>query len=325
VEGIESDQPTVSTVLANGLRDIQLPASVVTIGTFDGVHIGHQYLLRSAVERGKELGLPVVVITFEPIPASVLRPDLFAGRICAAAEKQSLIMNHCADLLATMTFDLALAQWSPEQFMDAVVAATGVKELWIGEAFALGKGRAGGVEQLTEIGATRGFAVCALERREDIDGVISSSRIRHAIQLGDVSLSNRLLGRPFTVSGEVIQGAQFGRTIGFPTANVVPPPDQVALADGIYASRALLPGEQILRDAMTYVGNRPTVNTGERQIETNVLDFDGDLYGQEITVQLLQRLRADEHFPTVEAMVAQLRRDEVAARTFFAELTEAVD
>jgi riboflavin kinase/FMN adenylyltransferase len=315
----------VSTVLVHGLRDVQIPASVVTIGTFDGVHVGHQYLLRRAVERGEELGLPVVVITFEPIPASVLRPDGFAGRICAAEEKRSLITEHCADVLVTMTFDLELAQWSPEQFMDAVVDATGVKELWIGEAFALGKGRAGGVEQLTEIGLAQGYAVCALERREDIDGVISSSRIRHAIQLGDVSLANRLLGRPFTVTGEVIHGAQFGRTIGFPTANVVPPFEQVALADGIYASRAHLPGEDTWRDAMTYVGNRPTVNTGARQIETNLLDFDGDLYGQVITVQLLQRLRADEHFPTVEAMVAQLRQDEIVARTFFAELTEAID
>jgi riboflavin kinase/FMN adenylyltransferase len=315
----------VSTVLVDELSDVQLPASVVTIGTFDGVHIGHQYLLKSAVRRATELGLPAVVITFEPIPASVLRPDAFAGRICTSDEKRALIVAHGADVLVTMQFDHALAQWSPEQFMDAVVAATGAKELWIGEAFALGKGRAGGVEQLTEIGLSRGYSVCALERREDIDGVISSSRIRHAIQLGDVSLANRLLGRPFTVTGEVIYGAQFGRTIGFPTANVVPPSEQVALADGIYASRAILPGEEFLRDAMTYVGNRPTVNTGARQIETNVLDFDGDLYGQEIRVQLLQRLRADEHFPTVEAMIAQLRQDEIAARTFFAELTEAVD
>jgi riboflavin kinase/FMN adenylyltransferase len=178
---------------------------------------------------------------------------------------------------------------------------------------------------LSEIGASRGFSVCALERREDIDGVISSSRIRHAIQLGDVSLANRLLGRPFTITGEVIHGAQFGRTIGFPTANVVPPEGQVDLADGIYASRARMPDEVQFRDALTYVGNRPTVNTGARQIETHVLDFDGDLYGQEITVQLMQRLRADELFPTVEAMVAQLRQDEANARTFFAELTEAVD
>jgi riboflavin kinase/FMN adenylyltransferase len=315
----------VSTKFVDGLARLSLPASLVTIGTFDGVHLGHQLLLSAAVARGRELRIPVVVLTFEPIPVSVLRPDHFAGRICPPDEKRALIAAQGPDYYVSVTFDLHLAQLTPEEFMDAVVAATGVRELWVGEAFALGKGRAGGVEQLTEIGESRGFSVCALERREDIDGVISSSRIRHAVQLGDVSLANRLLGRPFTVTGEVIHGSQFGRTIGFPTANVVPPAGQVALADGIYASRAQLPGEDFLRDALTYVGNRPTVNTGARQIETNVLDYDGDLYGQEITVHLMQRLRADELFPTVEAMVAQLRQDEANARTFFAELTEAVD
>jgi riboflavin kinase/FMN adenylyltransferase len=195
----------------------------------------------------------------------------------------------------------------------------------VGEAFALGKGRAGGVEELTAIGEDRGFSVHALKRREDIDGVISSSRIRHAVQLGDISLANRLLGRPFTVSGEVIQGAQFGRTIGFPTANVAPPADRVALADGIYASRVYLPGEDKARQSMTYVGTRPSVNSGARQIETNVLDFDGDLYGQIIDVELMQRLRPDAFFPTIEALVAQLHQDEVATRSFFVELTEAFD
>jgi riboflavin kinase/FMN adenylyltransferase len=123
----------------------------------------------------------------------------------------------------------------------------------------------------------------------------------------------------------VILGAQFGRTIGFPTANVVPPPDQVALADGIYVSRASLPGEDLFRESMTYVGTRPTVNTGERQIETHILDYDGDLYGRVIRVQLMQRLRPDEHFPTVDEMIAQLKRDEAATRLFFAELIEAID
>jgi riboflavin kinase/FMN adenylyltransferase len=315
----------VSTTFVDGLADLRLPASLVTIGTFDGVHLGHQLLLSATAARGRELGIPVVVLTFEPIPVSVLRPEHFAGRICPPTDKRELIAAQRPEYLVTMTFDRELARLTPEEFMDAVVAATGIRELWVGEDFALGKGRAGDVEQLTGIGESRGFSVCALERREDIDGVISSSRIRHAIQLGDVSLANRLLGRPFTVTGEVIRGAQFGRTIGFPTANVVPPEGQVALADGIYASRALLPGEDFLRDALTYVGNRPTVNTGARQIETNVLDYDGDLYGQEITVQLMQRLRADELFPTVGAMVAQLRQDESNARTFFAELIEARD
>ena len=315
----------MSTIVADGLDDIDLDRSIVTIGTFDGVHLGHQLLLTSAVKRGQELDLPVAVITFEPIPASVLRPEQFAGRICPAEEKRSLIIQHRPDVLVTLTFDLALSQWSPEQFIDEVMRATGMRELWIGEAFALGKGRAGGVEQLTEIGKSRGYDVCALKRREDIDGVISSSRIRHAIELGDISLANRLLGRPFTISGEVLRGAQFGRTIGFPTANVAPPADQVALADGIYASRARLPGEEVARESMTYVGTRPTVNTGARAVETHVLDYDGDLYGQVITVELMQRLRPDEHFPTIDEMVAQLKRDEAATRAFFAELTEAID
>jgi riboflavin kinase / FMN adenylyltransferase len=223
----------VTTNLTNRLEDLHLQSSLVTIGTFDGVHLGHQLLLASAVARGRELNIPVVVVTFEPIPVSVLRPEVFKGRICSADEKRALISAQAPDHLVIVQFDLQLAQWSPEQFMAAVVKATGMTELWIGEGFALGKGRAGGVEQLTEIGKELGYTVCALKRREDLDGVISSSRIRQAVELGDVSLANRLLGRPFTVTGEVIQGSQFGRTIGFPTANVVPPAEQVVLADGM--------------------------------------------------------------------------------------------
>lgn len=323
MESAESDQAVVSTILTDGLDQLHLNQSVVTIGTFDGVHLGHQLLLKSVVARGRELHLPVVVLTFEPIPVSVLRPDAFSGRICSAEEKRALLINWSPDHLVTLQFNVALSQWSPEEFMGAVVSATGLKELWIGEAFALGKGRTGGVERLTELGETLGYAVCALKRKEDLDGVISSSRIRHAIQLGDVSLANRLLGRPFAISGEVIRGSQYGRTIGFPTANVIPPADQVVLADGIYASRAKLPGEEHARDAVTYVGTRPTVNTGAWQVETHILDFDGDIYGHVIQVQLMQRLRPDEHFPTVADMVAQLQRDEIATRQFFAELTEA--
>jgi riboflavin kinase/FMN adenylyltransferase len=315
----------VSIPQLDALSGLRLDASVVTIGTFDGVHLGHQHLITSAISRASDLGLPVAVLTFEPIPAAVLRPDQFPGRICPVAEKLAQIQRFEPDHLITIPFDLDLASWLPGQFMAAVHQSTRLRELWVGEAFALGKGRSGGVEQLTEIGEAMGYSVCAIQRREDIDGVISSSRIRHAIQLGDVSLANRLLGRPFTVTGEVIHGAQFGRTIGYPTANVAPPADQAPLADGIYASRAHLPGESALRQSMTYVGTRPSVNAGARQIETNILDFDGDLYGQIIRVELLQRLRPDAFFPTIEALVAQVRQDEIATRAFFIELTETLD
>ena len=307
------------------LGTISTPPSLVTVGTFDGVHLGHQSLLLAAANRARAAGLTAIVVTFEPIPASVLRPDQFPGRICSCDEKLAQIREFGFDHVAIVEFNMDLAARTPEQFMSAIAEATSLRELWIGESFALGKGRSGGVERLTEIGADLEYAVTAVPRSEDIDGVISSTRIRHAILLGDVSLANRLLGRPFSVSGVVVQGAQFGRTIGFPTANVFPPDDLVPLADGIYASRVILPAGERPHDAMTYVGTRPTVNTGARQIETNLLDFDDDLYGQVINVELMQRLRPDEHFPTIEEMIEQLRIDEGATRAFFLDLQDRFD
>ncbi len=311
----------MSTVNFDHLPIISATPSLVTIGTFDGVHLGHARLLRKAVERAREAELTAIVLTFEPIPAQVLRGDQFPGRICSVAEKLRMLGSFGFDQVVVMEFDRDLASHSPDDFMEALVRATSLRELWIGESFALGKGRSGGVEQLAEIGERLGYSVTAMPRVEDIDGVISSSRIRNAIMLGDVSLANRLLGRPVRIEGEVVQSAQFGRTIGFPTANIFPIPDQVPLADGIYASRVWLPGEDEARLSMTYVGTRPSVNTGARQIETNVLDFDGDLYGQVLAVDLLQRLRPDQFFPSIDALVAQLKQDEHVTRDFFRDLT----
>lgn len=313
------------TVRRFSLVDDLAESAVVTIGTFDGVHLGHQALIRSAAARAREIGVALVVVTFEPIPASVLRPDQFPGRLSPPADKLSMLESYAPEVLTVLEFNLDLAGRSPQEFMAGLTQATSLQELWIGEAFALGKGRSGGVEVLTEIGRELGYTVSVMKRLEDIDGVISSSRIRHAVQLGDISLANRLLGRPFRIRGEVVRGAQFGRTIGYPTANVFPPTDLVPLADGIYASRVLLPGEESARISMTYVGTRPSVNTGARQIETHVLDFVGDLYGQQIRVDVMQRLRPDAFLPSIEALVAQLRNDELNTRAFFDELENAVD
>ena len=314
---------TISTV--SDLDQLNSTHAIVTIGTFDGVHLGHQALLTGAIARARAIGSTVLVVTFEPIPASVLRPDHFLGRICPVSDKLASIDEMGADQILVLEFNQALAQLSPDEFMGRIANATSLTELWVGEEFALGRGRSGGTERLAELGVALGYSVTAVPRSEDLDGVISSSRVRHAIQLGDVSLANRLLGRPFRVTGEVIQGAQFGRTIGFPTANVAPPVDQVPLADGIYASRAWLPEFDTAFNAMTYVGTRPSVNAGARQIETNVLDFEGDLYGQVISVEMMQRLRPDAYFPSIDALVAQLQIDEVTTRAFFDDLRFAVD
>ena len=164
----------------------------------------------------------------------------------------------------------------------------------MGEEFALGNDRAGTVERLTEIGNDLGFRVVAVPRLTNGTEVVSSSRVRAAVMSGDVATARRLLGRPFRVAGEVVHGHHLGRTIGFPTANVAPPPGVAPLADGIYAAWARLPGDETPRPAVAYIGSRPTVNGGERMVETHLLDFDGDLYGQTID----HRLRRSASAPT---------------------------
>jgi riboflavin kinase/FMN adenylyltransferase len=300
--------------IARALEALPHGPAVVTIGTFDGVHRGHRRLLDGTVARARELGVRAVVITFEPIPAQVLRPDLFPGRIATAEEKLAMIAASAPDAIVALTFDRNFSLQTADEFMQRLVRALDVREVWVGEAFALGRDRSGNVERLRDLGADLGYQLRAMPRIEANGEVISSSAIRAAVQGGDVVKAERLLGRPFRVAGVVIHGAHLGRTIGFPTANVEPPADHVALADGIYASLTTLPEERTPRWSMTYVGTRPTVNTGARLIETNVLDFDGDLYGRRIAVDLIARLRPDEHFPSLEAMIAQLGRDEAATR-----------
>jgi len=287
---------------------------IVTIGTFDGVHRGHQELLARTVARAGERGMPSLALTFEPPPAMVLRPDRFPGRICSTEIKLKRLAASGINELTVLPFDRALSQQTPEDFMAYIATATGLRELWVGEAFALGRNRVGNVTRLGEIGRDLGFEVVAMPRVTIDDDVVSSSAIRNAIIGGDAERARTYLGRPFHISGEVIHGAHLGRTIGFPTANVVPPDWLVPLADGIYASIAALPNEGGRWPAMTYIGTRPTVNSGERQIETNLFDFAGDLYGQTIDVEFYARLRGDAVFAGLKELIAQLHRDEQAAR-----------
>ena len=292
---------------------------VVTIGTFDGVHLGHQSLLHQTVTRARLLGVPALAVTFEPIPAMVLRPDAFPGRICSLEEKLDLLTAAGLDEIVTLAFSRTLSELSPEAFLGELVRHVRPVELWVGEAFALGRNRSGDLPRIKEIGGQLGFSVQAVMRLMDGEKIVSSSAIRRAIQAGDVELARRFLGRPFRITGPVIHGAHLGRTIGYPTANVQPAPDLVPLADAIYASRATIPGVVQNHQAMTYVGTRPTVNTGTRLVETHLLDFDGDLYGRPIQVDLFERLREDATFDGLDALVAQLNRDEAAARRYFQE------
>ena len=294
-------------------EDLPPGERIVTIGTFDGVHRGHRRLLDQALQRGEEMGLPVTGVTFEPVPAAVLRPDAFGGRISTPEDKLEQLGAAGLDEVVVVPFTRELSRWSPEEFMRWLKDETGLRELWVGEEFALGRDRSGTVERLTEIGADLGFRVVAVPRLTNGAEIVSSSRIREAVISGDVAKARRLLGRPFRVSGEVVHGHHLGRTIGFPTANVAPPPGLAPLADGIYAAWARLAGETSPRPAVAYIGSRPTVNGEGRMVETHLLDFDGDLYGQTLTTDLLERIRPDVRFDSLEDLVAQMRVDKAQA------------
>ncbi len=287
---------------------------LVSVGTFDGVHLGHQYLLRRAGDRARELELPLLVVTFEPNPGQVVRPEAFRGRLNTPLQKLGRLQAAGVDQVVVVPFTEALMRESPEAFMTGLTTATRPAEVWVGEAFALGHRRSGDTMRLAEIGRELGYVLHAMPRREVGGEVVSSSRIRQLILDGAPGAARGLLGYPYRISGEVVRGAQIGRTIGFPTANVEPPSQLVPLPDGIYATMATVDGECDARQAMTYIGTRPALNTGARQIETHILDFSGDLYGLVLHTDFIERLRPDSDFPSVEELVAQLQRDEIAAR-----------
>ncbi len=291
---------------------------VVTIGTFDGVHRGHQVLVAHARACAARESLPLTVITFDPPPAAVLRPDLFPGAIVPLDRKVELLREAGATEVIVLPFTESLSQVTAEAFMDVLAAEAHVVELYTGEGFALGHKRKGTVDVLERLSAERGMRFQSIPRVEDHHGVVSSSEIRRAIQQGDAEEAALLLGRRFEVTGEVIHGAQVGRKIGYPTANVLPEEGMVQLADGIYATVSHIGVAGMPLPSMTYIGTRPALNTGRRMIETHLLDFDGDLYGETLKVEFVRRLRPDANFPSVEDLVAQLRRDEEETRSVLA-------
>lgn len=307
--------------MSDPLERLRRPAEsprVATIGTFDGVHLGHQALIAHARERAKDASLPLTVITFDPPPAAVLRPDAFAGMIAPLERKLELLREAGADEIILLPFTRELAQVTAEAFMDVLAGDARVIELYTGEGFALGHKRMGTVDVLTRLSEERGIRFEAIRRVENGAGIVSSSEIRRAILRGDATAAASMLGRWFRIEGEVIHGEQVGRQIGYPTANVLPPESMVQLPDGIYATLAHLPGQTEPRPSMTYIGTRPVLNTGRRLIETHVLDFDGDLYGRNVGVDFVRRLRADATFPSVDELIAQLRRDEEETREVLA-------
>ncbi|MEJ5240013.1 MAG: bifunctional riboflavin kinase/FAD synthetase [Anaerolineales bacterium] len=299
---------------SRSLYDLSLPASGVSIGVFDGVHRGHRYLLHHLVEGAHLENLPAVVITFHPHPAWVLgyQPDL--KYLTLPDERAALLQQLGVDVVVTCPFDRELAARSALDFMRLVKKHLGVRRLWIGYDFALGHGREGNSERLRQIGEKLGYQVQVIPAAREGDEVISSSRIRQLLTQGEVAEAARALGRFYEVRGRVVRGDGRGRQINIPTANLDYPPEKLIPANGVYVCRAYV-GEKRFA-AVTNIGFRPTFATSTPRplIEAHLLDFEGDLYDQELRLEFVARIRQEQRFPGPEALVNQILQDIREAR-----------
>lgn len=286
----------------------------LTIGVFDGVHLGHQYLLRQVVDRARAANRLAAVLTFHPHPRLVLQPDLTPAYLTSLPDRLRLIAELGIDRVATVTFTRELAELTPAEFLDRLAEHFRVEELIVGHDFALGKNRQGDFATLTRLGQERGFTVHGIGPVTLGDHTISSTLIRQAIAAGDLATAARHLGRPFSLEGTVIDGDHRGRTIGFPTANLTLPPERIVPATGIYVTRTIVDGRAY--GSVANLGYRPTVNNRGYLIETHLFDFDGDLYGRTIRVDLLTRLRGEKKFSGLAELTAQIARDAEAARAY---------
>jgi riboflavin kinase/FMN adenylyltransferase len=291
---------------------------VVTIGAFDGVHRGHQALIGQMVAAAHATDRAAIVLTFFPHPSVVLRGRRPSFYLSSSEEKAEYLAELGVDVTVTHPFNLAVSQIRASEFVDRLVKFARLSELWCGADFALGHNREGTVEFLQAEGEQRGFRVHIMEPVL-IDGeVISSTRIRQTLRDGAVEQAARYLGRPFRVTGQVVEGAKRGRLLGIPTANLSVSEEMATPAVGVYACRASAPGWH--GNAVINIGFRPTFDGGEARptVEAHLLDFSGDLYGQTVSLDFIARLRPEIKFSGVEALLAQIQQDIVQARRLLA-------
>lgn len=314
-----------------GIDALEAPerGSAVTIGTFDGVHLGHRALIARTIAEADARGLESVVLTWDRHPAMTLRPEAAPPMLSSPERKVELLRATGADVIAMLPFDVPLSQRTPESFVrDVLVKGLGARLVIVGAGWRFGKGRAGTVELLADLGGDLGFEAQGVGLEEIGGEAASSSRVRKAVTAGDLGLAERLLGRPFDLDGIVEHGDARGTGLGYPTANVGIDPSIAAPPVGVYAGRARAMGEG--RDgeeggtgpglwfpAATNVGVNPTFGgDGPPRIETFLIGFEGDLYGRSLRVEFWERLRDEKRFDSVDALVEQIGRD--------VEATEAV-
>lgn len=293
--------------------------AVITVGTFDGVHRGHQDVLATLVRHAEARRLPSVVVTFDPHPLEVVNPAAAPPLLTLTNEKLAIFAQTGVSYVAVLPFTPRLAALEAEQFVDEVLLGRfAMRELLVGHDHGFGRGRLGDIDVLRQLGRGRDFEVTVLPPVHTPDGyAISSTAIRRAIAGGDLAKAALGLGRPYSLSGTVVQGDQRGRTIGYPTLNLAPLSERKLLPpDGVYAVRVQLPEGQF--GGMLNLGPRPTVGDLQRRVETHVFDAGADWYGAHVRLDFIARLRGTKPFPGLDALRAQLAVDEQQARAALA-------
>ncbi len=286
--------------------------TLLTVGVFDGVHLGHRHLISRLNQRASESNLISGVVTFNVNPKAVLSPKTKLARLTTLDEKARLLKSLGVGLVVPLTFTTELAALSAREFVLYLKEYLRMRGLLIGPNFALGRGREGNAGMLQSLGKELDFTVEVVKPLMVESSLVSSTAIREALAKGDMDTANRLLGRHFSLSGPVASGVERGHSLGFPTANIQVDPEQALPHDGVYATLGYL-GDKVYQ-SVTNIGVRPTFGKAERAVEVHLLDFAGDLYGQKLTIQLVEHLRAEIKFDGAEELVAQIEKDIEKAR-----------
>jgi len=307
-----------TNTLISGISSLakQHRPSVVSIGNYDGVHLGHQHVIKTLLEKSQELEVPATVITFEPLAKEFFSEKSIA-RLTSLHQRSELLFKLGVNQVLAIEFNQEFANYSPQQFVtEILVDSLGVKYLSVGDDFRFGKNREGDFDYLRRMGRGSGFVVEAHQTYEYQDERVSSGRVRLALASNDFDLAERLLGRPYSIQGEVSKGEQLGRTLNFPTANILL--DHYALpVGGVFAVRCRLNDDYATIDGVANVGRRPTVNGKENRVEVHLFDFNQDIYRQELDVQFIGKIREEQKFDDVEALRQQIKEDVIAAKQYF--------
>ncbi len=290
--------------------------SYITIGNFDGVHLGHQAIIRTMVQQAEDKEKPVIVVTFFPDPSDFFNPKRKAFYLTSPSEKKERLCQMGVDHVLTFEFDRRFSELTAREFLSALKDKLGMETLVIGRDFALGKNRQGTLPVIKCLGEELGFGVEQVDPIKLDNEEISSTKIRQLLARGQVGAAEKLLGRSYAISGPVTHGSDRGARIGLPTANIAHWPKKQLPAVGVYATRVFLRDQ--LNYGITNIGVRPTFEDQKKpNIETHILDFDGNIYGEDLALHFVQKIREEQKFSGVNAFLDQITRDKSTARKIF--------